>query len=327
MPVTVSQVGSAMDRAGTNDRLIAIVASFAIVAGFLLVLLQRPGSGMATQQEDRLQLRFLPRMDRIAAFPAPPAGDGARPAPTPTITTSLAAAPTASSSPAADRRPTLYAKDGRPLLPSGATGTAIPEGRPPGLANAGDGDRAKRPFDRANPIDYRETRFDKHWRGNGSAGDSALENARGSMTGMAAVIPLGDGDQPSRARPPPETRFNPGRHERLADLGSEATGDAYKAAPIASEPPPDLKGAASRIIRGQLAAIEQEYGHCRRTLLSELVAPIRLHLSQLERVEYALSHGADPVRAEHLLPREADTAYNLARRAAWHARMKLTGCR
>ena len=35
------------------------------------------------------------------------------------------------------------------------------------------------PFDRRNPVDYRETRFDKAWLGKGTAGDSLLENVHG----------------------------------------------------------------------------------------------------------------------------------------------------
>jgi hypothetical protein len=121
-------------------------------------------------------------------------------------------------------------------------------------------------------------------------------------------------------------RFNPALHERIADLGSEATGDAYKAAPIAEVPAPGLEGAASRAIRGQLALLGRDFAHCKASLFTDFARPVRLHLSQLEGIEYAFAHGADPVRAEHLLPREADMAYTLARRALWHARKKLVSC-
>ncbi|MBD9478975.1 hypothetical protein [Pseudoxanthomonas sp. PXM02] len=319
------------DNDATRDRAIAVTVSAAIVASFALVLLQEPVFDPAVPAENRLRLRFLsrstpadiPRAHDVSTEASPSSRSASPHLPVASSASSPATSPTVTAS----DRPTLYAKDGRLLLPPGAADTAAPARRPPGMAGGDDGTAARGPFDRPNPIDYRETRFDKHWRNKGTAGDAMLENAHGTVSGMAAVIPLGTGDQPARARPPPEVRFNPARHERLADLGSEATGDAYKAAPISSEPPPDLKGGASRRIRDQLAAIRQDFGHCRATLLDDLVAPILRHLAELERVEYALAHGADPVRAEHLLPREADTAYNLARRAAWHARMKLGTCR
>lgn len=311
-----------------RDRLIAGATSLAIVAFVALVLWQEPVVGTAARTEDRLRLRFFPRTAPADTphLPDLPASAAQQPAP---HADAEASAMSSTTSPvvATEGRPRLYGKDGRLLLPAGTTDTPAAPGRPPGLAGRDDGAGARGPFDRRNPIDYRETRFDKHWRGKGTAGDALLEDTHGTVTGMAAVIPLGTGDQPAIARPPPEVRFNPSRHERLADLGSEATGDAYKAAPIPSEPPPDLKGAASKRIREQLAGLRQDFGHCRATLLDELVAPILRHLAELERAEYALAHGADPVRAEHLLPREADTAYNLARRAAWHARMKLGTCR
>jgi hypothetical protein len=39
-----------------------------------------------------------------------------------------------------------------------------------------------------------------------------------------------------------------------------------------------------------------------------------------------MASGVDPIRAEQLLPRSADMAYDQARRAIWYARQQLMGC-
>ena len=314
---------------GALDRLIAGVSSAAVVAFALMVLLfQHPLVELDDVDASPLRLRFITReraspdvtMDpaRIDAAPRRGAPTHAPPLarPTSSVVTSTPPHP----------HMQLYERDGRLRVPEGI-GTAPPaSGQPPGSAPDGRQARARGPFDRVNPVEYRETRFDRVWRGKGTAGDVALENAHGTITGGAVSIPLGTGDQPARARPPPPVRFNPGLHERTADLGSEATGDAYKAAPIAEEPAPGLEGAASRAIRSQMALLGRDFAHCKASLFADFARPVRLHLSQLEGIEYAFAHGADPVRAEHLLPREADMAYTLARRALWHARQKLASC-
>jgi len=314
-----------------RDRLVAGLASIAVVVLFACVLM-RPHAGRedVARREPVVQLRFIARTPPSDA-PAP-SDRGRRVEAGAHRALSSSAAP-ASMSPVeradarvdAPPRLALYGRDGRVLVPEGALASPAPARAPPGMGGNAQA-QARGPFDRVNPVDYRETRFDRAWRGKGTAGDALLEDAHGTVEGGLVTIPLGTGDQPARARPPPEVRFNPALHERTADLGSEATGDAYKAAPIAAEPAPGLDGAASRAIRGQLAALGRDFAHCRGGLFDDLARPIRLHLSQLERVEYAAAHGADPVRAEHLLPREADMAYDLARRAVWHARMKLSSC-
>jgi hypothetical protein len=40
-----------------------------------------------------------------------------------------------------------------------------------------------------------------------------------------------------------------------------------------------------------------------------------------------MARGADPVQAEHLLPRTADSAYDQARRALWYANRQLASCK
>lgn len=313
------------------DRLVAGPASIAVVVLFALVLMQqRPGGDGEVRPEPLARLYFIARPSPGGAASPPVPGRsvdaGMRRAPLPASASEPAQRVEHADTHADTRhRLALYGRDGRVLVPEGATALPAPARAPPGMGGNAQA-QAGRPFDRVNPVDYRETRFDRVWRGKGTAGDAALEDAHGTVEGGMVAIPLGTGDQPARARPPPEVRFNPALHERTADLGSEATGDAYKAAPIASEPVPGLEGAASRAVREQLATLGRDFAGCRKSLFDDLARPIRLHLSQLERVEYAFAHGADPVRAEHLLPREADTAYNLARRAVWHARMKLSSC-
>jgi hypothetical protein len=315
--------------ADARDRLIAGVSSAAVVAlAWMVLLFQHPIANADDVEASPLRLRFIPRE---RAFPDPAMESAhvdtashrgaASHAPPMTRPTTSVVTSTQSSQP----HMRLYERDGRLRVPEGVGRPPPAAGQPPGSAADGRQANAHGPFDRVNPVDYRETRFDRAWKGKGTAGDMVLEDAHGTVTG-AVSIPLGSSDQPARARPPPAVRFNPGLHERTADLGSEATGDAYKAAPIAEEPAPGLEGAASRAIRGQLALLGQEFAHCRASLFADFARPVRLHLSQLEGIEYAFAHGADPVRAEHLLPREADMAYTLARRALWHARNKLASC-
>lgn len=311
------------------DRPIAGACSLLVIVLATLVLLsQRSPLRTGDAGEPALRLRFIARAHSPDDAGSPPAaasalsrGNAAAGAPAPP------AMPLGRvGAPASAPRVLLYGRDGRPRVPDDLGNALAVAARPPGSLPDGREAGARGPFDRVNPVDYQATRFDQAWRGKGTAGDVALENAHGSVTGAAVTIPLGDGDQPARARPPPSVRFNPALHERVADLGSEATGDAYKAAPIADEPAPGLDGAASRIVREQLAALERDFPHCGALPTAALMRPVRLHLAQLERIEHAFAHGADPVRAEHLLPREADAAYMLARRALWYARQKLAQC-
>ncbi|ALN81007.1 hypothetical protein [Lysobacter antibioticus] len=132
--------------------------------------------------------------------------------------------------------------------------------------------------------------------------------------------------QSAKARPPPSVRFRPELHERPSDLGSEATGNAYKAAAVAYEAVPGLEGEASRRIREAIELLLKLPTACERQTVEEWLAPARKHLAELERVEYAYGHGADPIRREHMLPRAADTAYDQARRALSYAEGRLGGC-
>lgn len=222
----------------------------------------------------------------------------------------------------------LYTKEGRVKLPPGVAIDplkAVP--RPPGMPDERAAQFAKKLFDRPKAIDYRETRFDKDWAGSGTMGDRAaqkLGRPLQALQGLSKMV-MGE-DQPAKARPPPHVPFNPKLHERPSDLGSVATGNAYKAAPIAFEKAPDLKGEASRRIRTKLREQEKRYTNCDQKRLQDLLAPVRTNLADLERTERALAHGADPLQAEHLLPRIADSAYDQARRALWYAEQQLTVC-
>ena len=115
-------------------------------------------------------------------------------------------------------------------------------------------------------------------------------------------------------------------HERASDLGSEATGDAYKAAPIRHEPLPGLDGEASRRIRTAIGELERRYPRCGDEVRRRWFGNALQHLDALERLEYRYRHGADPVEAEHTLPSAADSAYDLARRALWDAERRMKTC-
>jgi hypothetical protein len=181
-------------------------------------------------------------------------------------------------------------------------------------------------LERVNPIEYHETRFAKDWKSDGTLGDVAVQELNRGMKRFNNMV-WGEDTQTAKARPPPDVRFNPALADNRADLGSEATGDAYKAAPIAHEPVPDLQGEASRRIRSQLAALERKPSTCDAPRRQSLLGPVRTHLADLERAEHALAHGADPVLAQQMLPRQADSAYDLARRALWYAERQLGQCR
>jgi len=136
----------------------------------------------------------------------------------------------------------------------------------------------------------------------------------------------GEDIQAAEARRPPDIAFNPRLHERPSDLGSEATGDAYKAAPIRYEKAPDMKGEASRRIRVAIGALEQRYPRCNADQRRRWLGIVQQHLDALQRVEYRYNNGADPVEAEHSLLSAADSAYDLARRALWDAERRMKMC-
>ena len=124
----------------------------------------------------------------------------------------------------------LYTREGRAKLPPGMSSDPMgpaPAASPPGTPNERELAGAKQVLERPNPIDYRETRFDKDWVSDGTAGDIAAQKLGKRMESIGKLI-FGEDTQPAAPRPPPEVRFNPGLHERSGDLGSEKTGDAYK---------------------------------------------------------------------------------------------------
>jgi len=222
----------------------------------------------------------------------------------------------------------VYAADGQLRLPASmAIDPLKPVGTPPGLRDERATQAARAPFERRNPIEYRPTRFDKYWATDGTLGDVALEKIGNSLHGVSSIgrFVLGE-DHPAEAKPPPDVRFNPALHERPSDLGSEATGDAYKAAPIAFEQVPGLKGEASRRIRARIDEVRQRFASCDSRRMQELLAPAEANMTELEHIERAMANGVDPVQAEHLMPRSADRAYDLARRALWYAEKQLARC-
>ncbi|MDI9238257.1 hypothetical protein QLQ15_04945 [Lysobacter sp. LF1] len=263
----------------------------------------------------------VPRMPNVAARRAAPEAEiGAAQAELPRN----APAPTAAST-----STEVYSPDGRIRLPANiAIDPLKPEALPPGASDGDAPASASRIFERRNPIDYRPTRFDKDWASDGTLGDVALQKLGNRLEGFAALSRFVFGkDHSARARPPPDVPFNPALHERPSDLGSEATGDAYKAAPIKFEHAPDLKGEASRRIRASADELLKRHTDCDPLLLKRLLAPVQANIVELEHIERAMAHGVDPTQAEHLMPRSADRAYDLARRALWYADKQLKGCR
>ena len=197
--------------------------------------------------------------------------------------------------------------------------------RPPGQTNERELRRAEELLYRRNPIVVEENRFSKDWVTDGTLGDVAAEGMGRGMKKIAKAI-FGEDIQSPVARPPPEVRYNPALYEQRADLGSEKTGDAYKAAPISYEAAPGLDGEASRRIREQVAALETAYGRCDRARLQRLMQPLLAHLDELQKAEAAHARGADPIRAQHMLPNVANGAYDMARRALWYADRQMAGC-
>lgn len=330
--MTTSVRDQGPDRVAASSREDWLWQTFAACAAVLMVwligqlLLIRPDFRHAPESA-RIQLSFIEPTPHTLPKPPPPA---ARRTPT-----AKASAPMPSAvprpidkvlaEPPVDRP---YTRESRVNLPPGVridplgTDTVA---SPPGLPSASDKARAKRLLERPNPIDYRPTRFDKAWTTDGTLGDAIAESMDEGLKGMAKAL-AGPQEQPAQARPPPEVRFNPRLHERPSDLGSEATGDAYKAAPIAFEKAPGLGGEASKRLRGELASLKKQFSHCSAQRWEQVIGPINAHLADLERVEYAYGHGADPVQAEHLLPRSADMAFDQARRALWYAQRRLAAC-
>lgn len=314
-------------------RIGALLLTALMLLLFTRVLLHTPAPRPGLV-EQAMQVRFIARQapPRIIAPPPEPTPATASRAPAPARPTPAAAPiPRAEPLPAAGDRPmaaTLYARDGRAVLPDDVAINPLDPGAtaPPGQPNERDLRRAAQVLERPNPIDYQPTVFDKSWTTDGTLGDLAMQGIGRGMKNVNKAI-FGPDIQTARARPPPDVRFNPGLHERGSDLGSEATGDAYKAAPIAFEKAPGHDGQASARIRAALAELQQQAGGCDGARLQPLLATVRTHLADLEQVERAFAKGPDPVMAEQMLPRQADSAYDLSRRALWYAREKTADCR
>jgi len=318
---------------GSPPDLPAHVAAVLVTTVIMLLLAKCLFDGAVTvpveREGDAMQVFFItrphapPEATQATGLAAQPAS-ASRSSPTPT---QPAPANDTTQVPATTTSESVYSTEGRIRLPAGiAIDPLRPAALPPGAAERS-ANAAKQLLERRNPIEYRPTRFDKDWASDGTLGDVALQKLGDRLEGFGNLsrFVLGE-DQPARARRAPEVRFNPALHERASDLGSEATGDAYKAAPIAFEPAPGLKGEASRRIRAGADDIRRRYAICDVSRLQRLLVPVLSNLIELEHVEYAMAHGVDPIQAEHLMPATADRAYDLARRALWYADRQLSGC-
>lgn len=298
------------------------------------LLLRAPFVSTDSDQQD-LRVRYIERAPWLqtvpptaslpASEPPPPATGGPAAATSPLVSRQQPARP-ASSAPLADR---LYTSVGDVRVPpqSRIDPMKAPEiaANPPGQPNERELDRARKLLYPPNPIEVEQTRFGKDWASDGTLGDLAAQKMGNGMKKIAKAI-FGEDIQSPTARPPPDVRFNPRLYEQTSDLGSERTGDAYKAAPITFQKAPGLEGEASRRIREQLEALLKRHAGCDRQRVERLAATVRGHLSELEQTEYASSHGADPVMARQMLPRRADSAYDQARRALWYANEQLASC-
>ncbi|PPT96710.1 hypothetical protein XarbCFBP7408_17330 [Xanthomonas arboricola pv. guizotiae] len=329
-----------------KETLVPHVAAAACTGAILFflacLLLYMPPPRDTVRHDDSLQVYFVPRPQLTLPAPvtppqqrdstprsAPAAASSARSAPPPTRTPPPQRQVAAANAPAGESMAAqLYTREGRLRMPRDAqvdpmaqAGAAVP----PGMADERAQAKARNVMERVNPVQYQDTRFAKDWKSDGTLGDVAMQEMNRGMKKFNDML-NGPQTQVAKARPPPDVRFNPALAGNQAEVGSEATGDAYKAVPIAHEPPPDLKGEASRRIRQALAALEQRSARCDASKRTSLLSPVRTHLGDLERAEHALNNGADPVMAAQLLPRQADSAYDLARRALWYADRQLKQC-
>lgn len=330
-----SSVKQACRSTDFHAHLLAIVVTSSILLLFAWLLLRMPTPTSApphapsTMRVTLVAREPVPNLEkpvqepeRVSTKRRVPIAPVIEPHTAPVAVTRAGRVPSTSDNPQAQ----LYTRDGRVRM--GQVVDALDPGYaavPPGLTDARALDKARKLLDRPNPVNYRETRFEKDWKSDGTLGDVAVQSINRGMKRVNGLI-WGKDVESVKARPPPEVRFNPALADNRADLGREATGDAYKAAPIAHEVVPDLKGGASRRIREELAVVERLQTVCDAARRTQLLSTARTHLTDLERVEHALAHGADPVMAEQMLPRQADSAYDLARRALWYARRELGAC-
>ncbi|MGJ7902062.1 hypothetical protein [Lysobacter sp. 1R34A] len=212
------------------------------------------------------------------------------------------------------------------LRPRNASGDSplAPKPRAPGDPSERSQYYAKKLVERRNPLGDQPPAL-HDWFGDAAKKAGARADGQVSVNRVAEAI-FGKDIQSAKARPPPSVRFRPELHGRPSDLGSEATGDAYKAAAVAHEAVPGLEGEASRRIREAIELLLKLPSRCERQAVEGWLAPVRKHLAELQRAEYAYGHGADPIRREHMLPRAADTAYDQARRAIAYAEGRVAGC-
>lgn len=311
-----------------STRLTAGVIALAVMSGLVRLMLQPPELNVA-REEARIQLRWLAPSTAPAVAPLPQQATtaavsheqaapvaavvagravvaNAPPAPVEAVTTA-ASAPAASQAGWSQR---LYGKDGNLAVPK-------------------DGVDSRQKSATERVFEHRDELAT-------GVGERPLEKMVSGMFEdktkpptlgkIGARLIHGPDIQPAQARRPPEVAFNPSLHERKSDLGSEATGDAYKAAPIRYEKAPDMKGEASRRIRVALGALEQRYPRCNGQQRRQWLAPVMTHLDALQRAEYRFNNGADPVEAEHSLLSAADSAYDMARRALWDAERRMKMC-
>lgn len=259
-----------------------------------------------------------PRAPSQAAASRPPH----RAAPAPARTAVVPARPPAPAAPPTQ----LYNVEGRiALAPNPEFDPMKRKTHIPGSAEDPEANKVRDAFERENPLPPPEGGFGG-WASEGTLGEALVENVNKRLKKIADKLPGRKQIQEVRARPPPPVRFNPALHERPSDLGSEATGDAYKAAPIAFERAPGLRGEASKRIRVAIGELEARRGECGMERLRKWLAPALAGLDELQRIERSYASGADPVNAQQLLPRSADMAYDRARRAIWYADKQGESC-
>ena len=307
----------------------AVLVTATVLALAAAALLDRPPP-VADRGQARMVLRFLER----AAAPVP-STPGVTRVVAPASVPSRARVPaspgvTAPEQPPAPRQgststsATLYDANGQVRLPANVAVDPLDPGdtAPPGMTNERALRRARQLMERPKALPYEPTRFARDWASDGTLGDVAAQAIGRQMKKLTRVI-FGDDIQAAVARPPPDVRFNPALHEQPSDLGSAATGDAYKAAPIPAEKAPDLNGTASAVIRAAIGEVEARHRGCSAAQLRDALGIVLPHLQELQRVERLAADGADPVMAEHSLPAAADSAYDLARRALWYSHRQL----
>ena len=294
---------------------VAVLAALAVLAVLARLLWQLP-EARGTRQETRIQLRWLP-LRLPGVMPAPQAVAVAGPvAQAPATLPDAAHLPVTAVTPARGALPPVAAPAAGKLVLYGADGRVV-------LGAGTAGEQAQK-----SSVERVFEHRDELATGVGERATAGLfsKRAAGTSQSRAQRMIYGDDIQTAQARRPPDVAFNPALHERPADLGSAATGDAWKAAPVRHEAVPGLDGSASRRLRTAIAELERRYPRCAAADRSRWLVPARQQLEALQRVEYRYGHGADPVEAEHSLPAAADSAYDLARRALWEAERQMRTC-